>query len=333
MLPSAFEEVMHASVAIEAITTAARTARIAHGARRGAAVAAHRLLSSAPHAAGSEAGHLLATYLREVRRRPLLGAEDERRIAGEFQRTGDPALAGALIEAHLGLVVRIAREYHAWGHRLLDLIQEGNIGLLKAVERFDGARGTRLATYASWWIRAFILRFLMNDHRLVKLGTTRAEQRLFFNLRRETERLERLGCRPDPALLAAHLGVDVATVVQMEQRMAAPELSLDAPGPGEAGGATRAIDRLVSAEHLRPDARAEHEEFHSLVRRSLAEFRHHLHGRDLVVFSERLYTDEPRNLTQLGADLGLSRDRVRQLEARLVHRLRNFLDERHVITT
>ncbi len=325
------------SVKPHAAATATMNARIARSASRAASVARKHhatTMAAAPRSASShlESADLLAAYLREVRCQPMLGETDERELARRYQQSGDEALARRLANANLRLVVKIAREYHGPGHRLLDLIQEGNIGLIKAVRKFNPDRGSRLATYASWWIRAYILRYLMNDHRLVKVGTTQAERQLFFNLRRETEKLERLGFKPDANMLAKRFGVEPAKVEQMEQRLAAPEVSLDAPASRDGDGTARAVDRLPSAEHLQPDRQTEHEEFYALLRRNLDEFRRKLSGRDLVLFSERLYSDEPRNLTELGEDFGLSRERVRQLEARLVSRLRSFLGERRVIT-
>src|SRR5918996_4129048 len=171
----------------------------------------------------------LQRYLAEIRRFALLSREEEHRLAVRYKEYGDIQAAYKLVTANLRLVVMIAREYQRAFKNLLDLIQEGNVGLMEAVRNFDPYRGVRFPSYAVWWIRAYILRYIMNNWRMVKIGTTQAQRKLFFNLQKEKERLETEGFTPGPRLLAQHLGVKEEEVVEMEQRMSARDLSLDTP--------------------------------------------------------------------------------------------------------
>src|SRR5687767_4462481 len=191
-------------------------------------------LDAAVEAAAAKSSSLakrdpMAAYMRETRRYPLLTPEEEKALAVRLVEHGDTAAARRLIEANLRLVVKIAYEYRRAHKNLLDLVQEGNIGLIQAVSKFDPYRGVKLSSYAAFWIRAYILKFILNNWRLVKIGTTQAQRKLFFNLRKEREKLEQLGYQPTTALLAEKLDVAEKEVIEMERRLAAPEASLDAP--------------------------------------------------------------------------------------------------------
>jgi RNA polymerase sigma-32 factor len=230
-----------------------------------------------------------------------------------------------LIEANLRLVVKIAYEYRRAHRNLLDLIQEGNIGLIQAVGKFDPYRGVKLSSYAAFWIRAYILKFILNNWRLVKIGTTQAQRKLFFNLRKEKERLEQLGFQPTAALLAENLDVSEKDVVEMEKRMAAPEASLDAPVSADDDGARTRMDFLPS-DDVRPDRAAEQAEFSTLLKDKLEKFAVQLEGREQTIFRERWLTDAPKTLQEIGDQYGVSRERARQLEKRLLSRLRKYLE-------
>jgi RNA polymerase sigma-32 factor len=270
----------------------------------------------------------LSAYIRETKRYKLLDREEEHALAVKLVEEGDTNAARRLIESNLRLVVKIAYEYRRAYRNLLDLIQEGNIGLMQAVRKYDPYRGVKLSSYAAWWIRAYILKFILNNWRLVKIGTTQAQRKLFFNLRKEKERLEQLGFSPTPALLAANLDVAEKDVIEMEKRLSAPDASLDAPMPGEDDGATRTrMDFLPNEEGERPDRQVAQSQFQELLRGKLEAFADTLEGRDATIFRERWLTDAPVTLQQIGDRYGVTRERARQLEKRLLGKLRKFLEK------
>jgi len=268
----------------------------------------------------------LAAYMSETRRFPLLTPEQEKLLATRLYEQGDNDAARRLIEANLRLVVKIAYEYRRAHKHLLDLIQEGNIGLMQAVRKFDPYRGVKLSSYAAYWIRAYILKFILNNWRLVKIGTTQAQRKLFFNLRKEKEKLEQLGFQPTSALLADRLDVSEKEVIEMEKRLAAPEASLDAPITSDDDGSRTRLDFLPSDE-MRPDVAVEQNQFSQLLRDKLERFANTLEGRDRTIFQERWLTDTPMTLQEIGDRYGVSRERARQLEKRLLGRLRKFLED------
>lgn len=270
----------------------------------------------------------MAAYMNEVRRYPLLTPEEEKSLATRLVEHGDTSAARKLIEANLRLVVKIAYEYRRAHKNLLDLVQEGNIGLIQAVGKFDPYRGVKLSSYAAFWIRAYILKFILNNWRLVKIGTTQAQRKLFFNLRKEREKLEREGYEVGPKLLAERLDVSEAEVNEMSVRLGAPDLSLDAPsGRGDDDNAHSPMDRMPSASAGRPDRQVEGGEFRALLREKLEQFAKGLKGREETIFRERLLNDAPLTLQEIGEKYGISRERARQLEKRLVTRLRGYLEK------
>jgi len=270
----------------------------------------------------------LDAYLHDLRRHPVLSRDEEHELAIAYARTHALEPARKLITANLRLVVRIAQEYRRAHRNLLDLIQEGNVGLIQAVQRYDPFRGVKLSTYAAWWIRAYILKFILANWRMVRIGTTQAQRRLFFNLRRERERMQRMGVDTDSRQLAAALDVSERDVVEMERRLAASETSLDAPArphTDEPSGPTQG-DMVPAAANTRPDVQVEAVEFQELLRVKLALFTAELRDRDRDIFNRRLLADQPVTLEQLGAEHGISRERARQLEDRLKKQLRVFLE-------
>jgi RNA polymerase sigma-32 factor len=266
----------------------------------------------------------MQAYMQEVRRYPLLTPEEEHDLAVRLVEHGDSAAARRLVEANLRLVVKIAYEYRRAHRNLLDLVQEGNIGLMQAVRKYDPYRGVKLSSYAAFWIRAYILKFILNNWRLVKIGTTQAQRKLFFNLRKERERLEQLGFQPTSALLAENLQVSEKEVVEMEKRLAAPEASLDAPMPGDDDGSRSRID-FVPSDDQRPDDAVADSEFSNILRAKLDAFEGTLEGRELTIFRDRWRTDPPKTLQEIGDHYGVSRERARQLEKRVLDRLRKYL--------
>lgn len=264
----------------------------------------------------------LQRYLTEIRRYPLLSREEEHELAVRYKEHGDMEAAYALVTSNLRLVVMIAREYQRAFRNLLDLIQEGNMGLLEAVKNYDPYRGIRFPSYAVWWIRAYIIRYIMNNWRLVKLGTTQAQRKLFFNLQKEKERLEREGFRPTPQLIARRLDVKESEVVEMEQRLSGRDVSVDAPI--QEGEEATLLDFLAAqggnAEQLVAAAEAR-----ALLKKKIEEFGDTLTGKEKVIFDERLMSEHPLTLQEIGDRYGISRERVRQLEERLKKKLKKFL--------
>jgi RNA polymerase sigma-32 factor len=268
----------------------------------------------------------LTSYMQSLRRHELLSREEEHELAVRYVQTQELAPARKLITANLRLVVKIAQEYRRAHRNLLDLIQEGNVGLIQAVQRYDPFRGVKLSTYAAWWIRAYILKFILANWRMVRIGTTQAQRRLFFNLRRERERLEKMGVETDSKKLAAVLDVSEGDVIEMERRLAASETSLDAPMHGESLSGRTQGDMVQASPAVRPDLQVENGEFQELLRVKLEAFSSNLHDRELQIFRRRLLADRPTTLEQLGADHGVSRERARQIEERLKKKLRLFLE-------
>ena len=266
----------------------------------------------------------LQRYLAEIRRYPLLTPEEEHDLAVRYKEHGDIEAAYRLVTANLRLVVMFARRYERAVHNLLDLIQEGSIGLMEAVRNFDPYRGVRFPSYAVWWVRAYIIRYLMNNWRMVKLGTTQAQRKLFFNLQREKERLEAEGFFPAPKLIAQHLGVKEEEVVEMEQRMSARDLSLDTPIDSEEEDGASLID-FIADKHTNAEETVAVAEYRALMREKMAAFAQTLKGKEEVIFRTRLLAEEPVTLQEIGDQYGISRERIRQLESRLKKKLKDFL--------
>ena len=265
----------------------------------------------------------LSRYMAEIRRYALLSPEEEHELAVQYKEYGDIQAAYRLVTANLRLVVMIARRYQRAFQNLLDLIQEGNVGLMDAVRNFDPYRGVRFPSYAVWWVRAYIIRYIMNNWRMVKLGTTQAQRKLFFNLQKEKERLEAEGFCPEPKLLAANLGVKEREVVEMEQRMAARDLSVDAPI--DAGDESSTFLDFFADQGLNTEEEVSEVESQQLIRHKLAAFARTLEGKEDVIFNQRLLAEEPLTLQDIGDRYGISRERVRQLESRLKKKLKDYL--------
>ncbi len=264
----------------------------------------------------------LQRYLAEIRRYPLLSPEEEHELAVRYKEYGDIEAAYRLVTANLRLVVMIAREYQRALHNLLDLIQEGNIGLMEAVRRFDPYRGIRFPSYAVWWIRAYIIRYIINNWRLVKIGTTQAQRKLFFKLQQEKAKLESEGFAPAPKLLAQRLDVKEDEVVEMDQRLSAPDLSLDAPVDDEEGSTL--LD-FIPSKQVTPEEEVASAYDRQVIAEKIAKFAEQLKGREKVIFEQRLMAEEPLTLQEIGDKYGISRERIRQLESRLKKKLKDYL--------
>ena len=266
----------------------------------------------------------LQAYMREVQRHPLLSSDEEHELAVEYAKNQDRETAARLVTANLRLVVKIAYEYRRAYRNMMDLVQEGNIGLMQAVKRYDPYRGVKLSSYAAWWIRAYMLRFILNNWRLVKVGTTQAQRKLFFNLNKEKARLTAMGIEPTHAEIAKRLNVAESEVTEMDRRLARADASLDATVNEADGRSTTRLELMPSA-NATPDQIAEGSELSALLQGELESFRKTLGGKDIDIFDKRIVADEPLTLQELGDDFGVSRERVRQLEARLMGKLRDHL--------
>src|SRR5437870_3772885 len=266
----------------------------------------------------------LQRYLAEIRRFPLLSREEEHRLAVEYKEYGNVEAAYKLVTSNLRLVVMIAREYQRALRNLLDLIQEGNIGLMEAVKNFDPYRGVRFPSYAVWWIRAYIIRYIMNDWRMVKIGTTQAQRKLFFNLQKEKERLEAEGIAPGPKLLAQRLNVKEDEVIEMEQRLSHRDLSTDVPmGEDEEG----TLLNFLPDEKETPEERVAEAEYRQALSEKMEQFADTLKDKELIIFRERLLSEEPLTLREIGERYGISRERVRQIEERVKRKLKAYLNK------
>lgn len=263
-------------------------------------------------------------YLSEIRQYPVLTRDEEYALAREAE-AGQSRAELKLVNSNLRLVVKIALEYQSSRLSLLDLIQEGNVGLIHAVRKFDPEKNIRLASYAQWWIRAYILKYLMDNYKLVKVGTTQAQRKLFYNLKREKERLLRQGLVPTPQLLARSLAVREQDVVEMETRLSGRESSLDAPlQDGERG---TLIDFITSDDPALDESLGDRQ-LSDEIRAHLSEFASTLTGRDVDIWHRRMVAENPKTLQEIGDLFGVSRERARQLEARIIKRLTKFLGDR-----
>jgi RNA polymerase sigma-32 factor len=275
----------------------------------------------------SSAADLLEVYLADVSRHPLLSPEEEQALARAYRDKGDRAAAHALVTANLRFVVKVAHTYKSRNVKLSDLIQEGNIGLMKAVERFDPDRGLRLISYAVWWIRAYIQNYLLRTYSMVRLGTTQAQRRLFFSLARTKRELaaerEPGSEEADLSQIAERLCVKPGEVESMAQRMGARDVSLDAPLGDEDGASTR-LD-LLENPSPRQDQLLVAAQSNGLVQGHVTAALSRLSARERYIIEQRVMSDHPVTLNELGEHFGISRERARQIESRAKQKLRSEL--------
>jgi RNA polymerase sigma-32 factor len=277
-------------------------------------------------ASGGEAG--LNRYLSEIKKFPILSPEEEYMLAKRWREHGDTEAAAKLVNSHLRLVAKIAMGYRGYGLPVSELISEGNIGLMQGVKKFEPDRGFRLATYAMWWIRASIQEFILRSWSLVKMGTTAAQKKLFFNLRRmknQIEAFEEGDLKPaDVAKIAKDLGVTEEEVISMNRRMGmGGDTSLNAP-LRDTEGEGQWQDFLVDTDPLQDEILAEDQE--SRVRHDLLmDALETLNEREKHILTERRLTDEPKTLEELSQVYGVSRERIRQIEVRAFEKLQAAL--------
>jgi len=267
----------------------------------------------------------LHRYLQEISQYELLSREETEELAVRFQETGDPDAAYRLVSSNLRLVVKVAMDFQKyWMQNFMDLIQEGNVGLVQATKKFDPYRGVKFSYYAAYWIRAYILKFIMDNWRLVKIGTTQAQRKLFFSLNKEKKLLESQGFKPEVKLLAERLNVKESEVIEMGLRMDNWDVSLEAPvrsdsedeqknfiphdGPG--------IEDMVASQQMR-----------ERLATILADLSTRLNEKEQVILNTRLLSDEPRTLQTIADEFNISRERVRQIESNLLKKLKKQFEK------
>ncbi len=266
---------------------------------------------------------IVRRYLDEINRYPLLTREEEQALTQKYYETHDPVIASRIVTANLRLVVKIAMDFQKlWMQNFLDLVQEGSIGLMQAVKNFDPYKGVKFSYYASFWIKAYILKFIMDNWRLVKIGTTQAQRKLFYNLNKEKDRLNALGFEPVPKLISEKLNVSEKEVIEMEKRLGSAEVSLDTPLTLDSD--ENKLDFLPSND-MPMEISFARTELSGNLGGLIDEFASTLDFKEKIIFEKRLMTDEPLKLQELGEQFGVSRERIRQLETRLKGKLRIFL--------
>jgi RNA polymerase sigma-32 factor len=264
-------------------------------------------------------------YMAEIKKYPGLSREEEQRLARLYRETGDREALFRLITANLILVVRIAFSFRRAAKNLLDLVQEGNVGLLAAIDRFSPDVGVRLPTYAAWWIRAYMVKFLLDNVRLVRVGTTNARRKLLRNLHKEKRRLESKGFDVGPKLLAEHFGVSETDVIDVQAALDSRDVSLDAPVAGDNDRSHG--DAMAEAKDSTVEDDVARRELQQKMERILAVFREGLNERETTLLDRRILNDSPESLQALGDRFGITREAVRQAEGRLMKKLKAHLLE------
>ncbi len=266
----------------------------------------------------------LHRYLQEISQYELLSREETDALAVRVLEDGDQDAAYRLVSANLRLVVKVAMDFQKyWMQNFMDLIQEGNVGLVQATKKFDPYRGVKFSYYAAYWIRAYILKFIMDNWRLVKIGTTQAQRKLFFSLNKEKKLLEAQGYKPEVKLLAERLKVKESEVIEMSQRMDSWDVSLESPVRSDSDEEQKsfipsngpAIEDIVAGEEMKTS-----------LADLLTILKEKLNDKEKMILEERLLTDEPLTLQTIADRFGISRERVRQIEVNLLKKMKKYLE-------
>ena len=264
-----------------------------------------------------------AAYLQEAKKYPILTEEEEKELAIRLRETGDVDAAYQLTTANLMLVVKIAMTFKREWQNVMDLVQEGNVGLMKAVKNFDPFRGVRLSAYATWWIKSYILKYILDNWRLVRVGTTNARRKLLFNLKKEKERLEREGFDPSTKLLAEHFGVDEGEIIDVEASIGAFDVSFDTP--------THPDSPMTPAQSLSDgkslEKGAEIGQFREILQQKIEGFKSELKPAEIEILEKRILSESPQSLQEIGDQRGVTREAVRQSEQRLLKKFRIYIEE------
>lgn len=267
----------------------------------------------------------LHRYLQEISQYELLSREETEELAIRFQDTGDPDAAYRLVSSNLRLVVKVAMDFQKyWMQNFMDLVQEGNVGLVQATKKFDPYRGVKFSYYAAYWIRAYILKFIMDNWRLVKIGTTQAQRKLFFSLNKEKKLLESQGFKPEVKLLAERLNVKESEVIEMSQRLENWDVSLEAPVRSDSEDEQKSflphdgpgVEEVVASQQIR-----------DRLTSILAQLSTRLNDKEQMILNTRLLSDDPKTLQTIADEFNISRERVRQIEANLLKKLRKQLEK------
>jgi len=264
-------------------------------------------------------------YLKEIGQYELLSRDEMEQLSIQVREHNDKNAAYRLVSANLRLVVKIAMDFQKfWMQNFMDLVQEGNIGLLKAVRKFDPYKGVKFSYYATYWIRAYILKFLMNNWRLVKLGTTQAQRKLFFSLNKEKKALEAQGYVAKPSVLAERLNVKQSDVLEMDNRMSNEEVSLESPVRQESESQKK--DFLTGDG---PDIEdiLSNKDMKKRIQSLLKDLNGSHNEKEKMILERRLLTDDPLTLQKISEKFGISRERIRQIESNLLKKLRKYIEE------
>jgi RNA polymerase sigma-32 factor len=263
----------------------------------------------------------LQKYLSDLRKYPLLSAEEEHKVAVLYKETGDRKAAERLVTANLRFVVKVAAEYSKFGARMIDLIQEGNVGLMHAVREFNPYKGVKLITYAVWWIRGYIQEYLMKNYSQVRIGTTQAQKKLFYHLNKEKAKLDALGNAPDVKLLSSRLGVTEDEVREMEKRLSGRDLSIDAPQGDEDDG-RRWVESQTDSNAIGADDSLALREEKEIFYREIDKIVGQLNDKEKYILQNRVLGDPPKTLQEVGDHFGITRERSRQLEERVIEKIK-----------
>jgi RNA polymerase sigma-32 factor len=264
----------------------------------------------------------IQSYLNEINRYKLLTREQEIELGRRIQEDNDQEAAYIMTTSNLRLVVKIALEFQRiWMQNLLDLIQEGNIGLVRAVKKFDPYKNVKFSYYASFWIKAYILKFIMDNWRMVKIGTTQGQRKLFFRLKKEKQMLVEQGFNPKPKMLSERLGVSEQEVVDMDQRLANWDLSLDEPLKDDSN--TERIE-FINVDSDSSEDRLAKKEIEDILYTKVAQFKKNLNDRELDIFERRIFSESPETLQQIGEVYNISRERVRQIENNIIKKMKAY---------
>ena len=270
----------------------------------------------------------LERYLAEIRHYPMLTKEEEHRLAVAYKESGDQMAGYKIVMANLKLVVFIAREYQRNIQNILDLVQEGNIGLLEAIKQYDPYKGIRFPSYATYWIRAYMLRYIINNLRLVKIGTTQAQRKLFYNLQKEKDRLIAAGFVPEAKLLAERLNVKESEVIEMEKRLSLPDVSLDAPLKNADREKEQNLLGVLPDDDSCVEDNLIGSQFADSIRNEMEVLKADMDEKERDIVENRLFTEEPQSLQDIGERHGVSRERIRQIETKLKDKIKLHLSER-----
>ncbi len=269
----------------------------------------------------------LSMYLNEVRRYPLLSKEQEFEIAKKYYETKDPALAQTLVKSNLRFVVKVAAEYAKFSSRLIDVIQEGNVGLMHAVKEFNPYKGNRLITYAVWWIRGYIQEYLMRQFSMVRIGTTANQRKLFYQLQRQKEELDQMASAENVALLSHKLGIPEDEVSEMAKRLRSRDVSLDKPAAGNDDERATPLSALLRKEDgsLPLDEQMALDEQLQLLMDAVEKLKSTLTEKEKILLEERILSEEPLTLQEIGDKYKITREAVRQTEARLMKKIKDMM--------